>query len=130
MKDISDLKIIGIDETRPPVIRTEPYIELYFKLIHKAPRAWCQVFNECVGKSAYSIAIKIDDGMFIETWVRKKDEIEDVFKMIQEAIKTSIAQYIENIEAKTRAMASQSVGVEATGEQLELNQIIMGLDYD
>lgn len=130
MKNISDLKIIGIDETRPPIIRKEPYIELYFKLIHKAPRAWCQVFNDCVGKSAYSISIKIDEGLFIETWVRKTEEIDGVFKMIQAAIKTSIAQHIEQLAAKTRAASSESTGVEATGEQLELNQLIMGLDYD
>lgn len=130
MKDISDLKIVGIDEARPPIIRKEPYIELYFKLIHQAPREWCQVFNECVAKSTYPISIKIDDGLFVETWVRKAEEVEAALKMIQVAIKTSIALYIETIEAKTRNLTSQSVGVEATGEQLELNKIIIGLDYD
>ena len=31
MEGISDIKIIGIDEKRPPKIRKEPYIDLVFK---------------------------------------------------------------------------------------------------
>ena len=37
MEGISDLKIIGTDERRPPIIRKEPYIDVFFKLSHQAP---------------------------------------------------------------------------------------------
>ena len=30
MEGISDLRIIGIDERRPPIIRKEPYIYLFY----------------------------------------------------------------------------------------------------
>ncbi len=129
MENISDLKIAGIDELRRPVIRTEPYIELFFRLNHKAPKAWCRVFNDTVSKSAYSMSIKIEDGLFIETWVRKKEEIVDVLKTMQAAVKSSIEQYIDQVEARSRASSTKSSGEEATGEQLELNQIIDSLDF-
>lgn len=130
MENISDLKISGIDELRPPVIRSEPYIELFFRLNHKASKPWCRVFNETVSKSAYSMSIKIEEGLFIETWVRKKEEIEEVLKTMQAAIQSSIKQYIEHVEARSRASSTKSSGEEATGEQLELNQIIDGLNFD
>ena len=46
MEGISDIKICGIDETRPPMIKKEPYIDLNFKLIHKAPKDWCNDFKD------------------------------------------------------------------------------------
>ena len=37
MEGISDIRISGMDENRPPRIGKEPYINLYFRLVHKAP---------------------------------------------------------------------------------------------
>ena len=75
------------------------------------------------------MSIKIEDGLFIETWVRKKEEIVDVLKTMQAAVKSSIEQYIDQVEARSRASSTKSSGEEATGEQLELNQIIDSLDF-
>ena len=70
MEGISDIRISGIDEMRPPRIRKEPYINLYFKLIHKAPKDWCEDFNHLVAKGDYPVKIEPNTGLFIETWVR------------------------------------------------------------
>ena len=45
MQGISDINIIGIDETRPPFIRKEPYIDIFFELSHQAPIDWCKDLN-------------------------------------------------------------------------------------
>ena len=45
MDNILDIRIIGIDEKRPPIIRKEPYIDLFFKLSCKPPLDWCEDFN-------------------------------------------------------------------------------------
>jgi hypothetical protein len=129
MKDISDLKVVGIDESRPAKIRKEPYIELFFKLNHKAAKAWCSIFNDFVSKSSFQIKIKTEEGLFVETWVRKPEEIEVVLKIIQTAIEASIVQYINDIEAETRAANNTNSEIGASGEQLKLNQIIAGLDF-
>ena len=50
MEGISDIKIIGVDETRPPIIRKEPYIDIFFKLSHQAPSDWCSDFNSLKAK--------------------------------------------------------------------------------
>lgn len=42
--------IIGIDETRPPKIRKEPYIDISFKLSHQAPIEWCKDLNALLNK--------------------------------------------------------------------------------
>ncbi len=39
MEGISDIKIVSIDSKRPPVIRKQPYIALFFTLSHKGPKA-------------------------------------------------------------------------------------------
>ncbi len=48
---------------------------------------------------------------------------------MQAAVKSSIEQYIDQVEARSRASSTKSSGEEATGEQLELNQIIDSLDF-
>jgi hypothetical protein len=53
MEGISDIRITGIDETRPPRIRKEPYIDLCFRLTHKAPVDWCHDFTDHLSKEAF-----------------------------------------------------------------------------
>jgi len=50
VEGISDLRITGIDERRPPMIRNVSYIDIYFKLSHKAPADWCKAFNTLLRK--------------------------------------------------------------------------------
>lgn len=130
MEGISDIKIIGIDETRPPIIRKEPYIDIFFKLSHQAPIDWCQDFNALLAKHPTSPRIKEKDGLYIEAWVKTPDEIVAFLALLKGKVTDCSRQYVERIELSKRnaTAANASLGKE-TGEQGRLNEIIAGLDY-
>ncbi|MGB5517847.1 MAG: hypothetical protein WBO73_05225 [Gammaproteobacteria bacterium] len=130
MEGISDIKIIGIDEMRPPRIRKEPYINLFFKLHHKAPKDWCEEFNHLVAKRQYPIKIEPAGGQFIETWVRKPDEIEHALDGLKEAVRQCNQEYIARILAEANATAEMDDNPTDTGEQGNLNRIVAGLNYE
>jgi len=130
MEGISDIKICGVDETRPPRIRKEPYIDLYFKLTHQAPKDWCDDFNRLVAKSANPVKIQPATGLFIETWVRNPDEIADVLDYLKQAVTTCSQEYIARILDAAHAAAEAGGTVEDAGEQGRLNRIIAALNYD
>ena len=131
MEGISDIRIFGIDETRPPRILKQPYINLYFKLIHKAPKAWCEDYNRLVAKKKFPAKIDPVVGLFIDTWVRKPEEIEPAFEGLKEAVKVCNDEYIARIRAEAAAAVANSDGdPEDEGEQGYLNRIIAGLKFD
>lgn len=131
MEGISDLRIVGIDELRPPVIRKAPYIDIFFKLSHKAPADWCNALNSLLHKQSTAPKIKESEGLYIEAWVRTPDEIIPFLSMLKEKILDCNRQYIERIElaANKAGMANASLSQEA-GEQGRLNKIIAELDFD
>ncbi|MFC1748710.1 hypothetical protein ACFL2V_07865 [Pseudomonadota bacterium] len=130
MEGISDIKIVGIDEKRPPKIRKEPYIDLIFKLSHKAPPAWCHEFNSLLAKHPSTPKIKEKEGLYIETWVRSADEIITLLELLKVKVKQCSLNFIENIESSARdADAASSTLSHETGEQGRLNEIIAGLDF-
>jgi len=129
MEGISDIKISGIDEMRPPRILKEPYINLYFKLTHKAPKKWCEDFNHLVSNGEYPVKIETDTGLFIETWVRKPEEIERVFEGLKRAVSKCKEEYIARILAEANTAAETGSALEETGEQGRLNRIIAGLNF-
>ena len=130
MEGISDLNIIGIDELRPPVIRTEPYIDLYFKLSHQAPADWCRDFNSLLAQHISSPKIKEKEGRFVESWVRTPDEIVEHLDLLKQTISECSRQYIERIEhARRHADDGSAASCEEEGEQGRLNRIIAGLDF-
>lgn len=130
MEGISDIRISGTDEMRPPRILKEPYINLYFKLTHKAPKKWCEDFNHLVSKGDYPVKIEPSTGLFIETWVRKPEEIERAFEGLKRAVNTCKVEYIARILAEADAAADMGGAMEATGEQGRLNRIIAGLNFE
>lgn len=131
MEGISDLKIIGVDEMRPPRIRKEPYIDIFFKLSHQAPSDWCRNLNELLAKESGNFKINEKEGMFIETWVRTPDEIVDLLTMLKINVAECIRQYIERIElARHNSGEAGALLVQETGEQGRLNEIIATLDFD
>lgn len=130
MEGISDIKISGIDEMRPPRIRKEPYINLFFKLIHKAPRDWCDHFNHLVAKREYPVKINPNGGLFIETWVRKPDEIEPALAGLKEAVSQCNQEYIARVLAEANSAAAMQDNPDGTGEQAKLNRIVAGLNFD
>ena len=130
MEGISDIKISGIDEMRPPRIRKEPYINLFFKLIHKAPKGWCEQFNSLVARQEYQAKIDPAAGLFIETWVRKPDEIEAALAGLKKAVSQCNRDYIALVLAETSRAAAMDDNPGDTGEQGKLNLIVAGLDFD
>ena len=131
VEGISDLRIIGVDERRPPIIRKEPYIDIYFKLSHKAPADWCNALNSMLKKHSCEARIKEEEGLYIETWVRTTDEIVALLTLLKDKIKNCSRQYIERIELAARnAVAANASLSNESGEQVRLNKIIAGLNFD
>ncbi|MGD8567222.1 MAG: hypothetical protein PVJ39_03880 [Gammaproteobacteria bacterium] len=132
MDSISNIKITGIDETRPPVIRKQPYIDIFFKLSHQAPVDWCKDFNALLAKHPTVPRIKEKDGLFIEAWVRKPDEVVELLNKLKETVAECNRRYIERIELSTRNMndANALVAQQGGGEQGRLNEIIASLNFD
>lgn len=131
MEGISDLKIIGIDETRPPIIRKEPYIDIIFKLSYQAPTDWCNDFNALLSKHPTSPRIKEKEGLYIETWVKTPDEIVAFLALLKDKVTDCSRKYVERIElSKRNAVAANASLGEETGEQGRLNGIIAALNFD
>jgi len=130
MEGISDIRICGFDEKRPPRILKQPYIDLFFKLIHEAPKDWCEDFNRLVTKGKFTAKIAPATGLFIETWVRKPDEIEDSLTKLKQTVATCNQEYIAKIVAQTAAAENAQDKPGDEGEQGRLNKIIAALNFD
>ena len=130
MEGISDIRISGIDESRPPRLRKEPYINLYFRLNHKAPKRWCELFNDLLGKRRHQVKLDPDEGLFIDSWVRTPDEIAPLLEVLKEAVRRCSEEYIARIERENAAAAASGKSVDDDGEQGKLNRIIAGLNFD
>lgn len=131
MEGISDIRIIGIDKNRPPIIRKEPYIDLFFRLSHKAPQDWCEEFNKLVKDLVPQVKIDKTEGLFINAYVRNMDHIPAHLDRIKEKISACNKQYIENMRLKELAAAEKNASlVAAAGEQARLNAIIATLQFD
>lgn len=133
MKGISDLKIIGIDETRPPYIRKEPYIDIFFKLSHQAPVDWCKELNSLMSKQAITTNATIieKEGKYIGAWVRSAEEITSLLATLKSTIIECTQQYIEQIQlAAQLSSAANSSLAQDTGPQADLNRILASLNFD
>ena len=130
MEGISDIKITGIDEKRPPKLRKEPYIDLVFKLSHKAPPDWCKDFNDSLSKNIYAPKINLDDGLYIQTWVRSIDEIVGLLQLLKKSVLECSARYIDKVQrAAQSAEGANNLLKDGGGEQGRLNAVIAGLDF-
>lgn len=131
MEGISDIKIVSIDEKRPPKIRKEPYIDIIFKLSHQAPPAWCNDFNTLLAKHPSAPKIKEKEGLYIEGWVRTADEIIAYLETLKAKVEQCSQNYIARIERSARdADASNAALTHEAGEQGRLNRIVAALEFD
>ena len=131
LEDIRDIRIVGIDEKRPPRIRKEPYIDLFFRLSHQAPKKWCQDFNKLAKDLVPPVKIDDNEGVFIDAYVRDMDNIAMHLDKIKGKIVLCNEQYIEEIRQRESAELARNVllfGEE--GEQGKLNKIIAALRFD
>ena len=133
VEGISDIKITGLDPLRPPKLQKIPCIDLVFTLSHKAPKGWCEFFNNIMGKQTYSVRIDPEAGLFVETWVRKPGEIEKLLDTLKQGVIRCSDTYIADLEAKARQRAIQANPTGGDGpsaEQLALDAIVLALDFD
>ena len=132
MQGISDINIIGIDETRPPFIRKEPYIDIFFELSHQAPIDWCKDLNSqfVLNKITSNATINEKEGLFIKTWVRAPDEIESLLEHLKKEITHCTGQYIERIRLSSQQSGDDTSETNESSEQTNLNNIIASLVFN
>ena len=131
VEGISDIKISGIDEKRPPKILKQPYIDIIFKLSHQAPTDWCKDFNAMLSKHPTTPKINDKEGLYIYAWVRSPDEIADLLELLKAKVAECNRVYIERIELSIRnAGNANSSLAQQGGEQGRLNQIIAALNFE
>lgn len=130
MSSFEEIKIAGIDLDRPPQMRKESYIDLFYKLSAKPPSDWCEDFN-ALGRQL-SPAAKIDktSGECIDTYTNDMEKIPSQLGEIKQAVKDCNEQYLEKIKLKALELAASNAALQGQGgEQEKLNQIIASLDF-
>jgi len=132
MQGISDINIIGVDATRPPFIRKEPYIDIFFELSHQAPIDWCKDLNSLFALNHTTSNANIDEkeGLFIKTWVRTPDEITSLLEQLKEEINDCTHQYIERIQLSSQQSDGETSETNESSEQANLNTIIASLIFN
>jgi hypothetical protein len=131
MSDIKDIKVIGFDNDRPPRIRKEAYIDLYFQLSQKAPLDWCEDFNALGRKVNPSPKIDKNKGLHIETYVNNMSLIAQQLASVKALLLECNQQYQQKIDEKARILAASNASLQGQdGEQFKLNQIVDALSFD
>ena len=126
----TDLTIIGIDETRPPMLQTRPCIDLNFELSDIASPDWCKEFQIGVGKQRYSFKIDPEEGKFIETWVREPGEIEKALELAQSLVARGNDLYRAMLKRQSGAPVETDTVVTITPAQQRLNDIVASLKFE
>ncbi len=130
MSEIEDLKIVGIDLERPPQIRKEAYIDLYFNLSSKAPLDWCEDFNALGRRMDPAIKIEKNNGLYVEAWVRNMNDIVPHLEKIKQKVADCNEQYREKERLKKLALLAAKTSTAGKNvEQTKLNEIIADLKF-
>lgn len=125
------IRIIGFDPARPPRVRKESYIDLYFALSTKAPTEWCEDFNIMGRRVNPSPKIDATKGEFIDSYVSNMDQIAPHLAALKKAVSACNAQYLEKLQQRELALAASNANLQGQGgAQNRLNLIIAGLDFD
>jgi hypothetical protein len=131
MSDIKDIRIIGFDNDRPPRVRKEAYIDLFFQLSQKAPLDWCEDFNALGRKANPSPKIDKNKGVHIESYVNNMNLIAQQLVAVKALLLECNQQYQQKIDEKARILAASNASLQGQeGEQLKLNQIVDALSFD
>ena len=131
MDNIIDIRIIGIDEKRPPKIRKEPYIDLFFKLSCQPPEDWCENFNAIAKDLVPPVKIDKTARAFIDAYVRDMNHIPERLAIIKKKVTACNEQYIESMRLKELAAAEKNAALNPeNSEQVKLNSIVAALKFD
>ena len=131
MTSFNEIKIIGIDASRPPRVRKEAYIDLFYQLSEDAPVEWCEDFAG-FGRELNPLA-KVDQTKrgFINTYVNDMSVIPTHFEQLKQAVVDCNAQFLEKLRQREVALAKDNADLsEQGGQQFQLNEIIASLDFD
>jgi hypothetical protein len=131
MTTTSEIRIIGFDPSRPPRIRKESYIDLYFALSAKAPMEWCEDFNIMGRRVNPSPKIDPTKGEFIDSYVSDMDQIAPHLALLKKAVIACNAQYLLKLQQRELALAASKANLKGQGgAQNRLNLIVEALDFD
>ena len=131
MTTFDEIRIIGIDTSRPPRVRKEAYIDLFYQLSDAAPEDWCEDFN-ALGRGINPM-VKIDKGEpgIISTYVNDMEAIPAQFGEIRKAVGDCNRQYLDRLRQLEADLARDNAALrEQGGQQFRLNEIIAALDFD
>ena len=131
MQDVKEIKIIGIDSKRPPILRKEPYIDLVFELSVPTSKQWNEDFIGLFNNSEVRPKIDATKSLFIQTWTRTMVEIPEHVELLKTKV-IECNQIASDRQAAVDLLAmSGSKSVEgAGGPQGQLNAIIASLNFD
>lgn len=131
MNSICDFKIIGIDSDRPPRMRKEAYIDLFFRLSDKVPTAWSEEFNALGRHLKPSPKININSCECIETYVNDMDSIAQHLEDVKEIVADCNSKFQAKLDETARELAASKASLQGEdGEQHRLNEIIAALDFE
>lgn len=130
MAEATNIKIIGFDEERPPMMQTRPCVDLIFQLDQEAPPEWCKHFPDVCGKTSYPIVIDPEVGLFIETWVRKPNEIGAMLDSVKKFVAACNVSYDELLRQRRMVVHVDSPDAVLSPEQIALNDIVSNLNFD
>lgn len=130
MAMFNEIKISGFDPDRPPRVRKESYIDLFYQLSEEAPEEWCDDF-ETFGRHLNPRA-KVDRATrgFINSYVNDMSVIPKNLEQLKLAVFECNTQYIEKLKQRAQDMARESQNLKDQGGlQFKLNEIIESLDF-
>jgi len=125
------IRISGVDESRPPRVRKEAYIDLYFRLSCEAPEEWCEDFNVLGRQIVPAAKVDKNSRLVIETYVNDMNKIPAHLAELKLTVDECNQQYAEKLRQRELALAAENAALAGeVGEQQQLNAIIAALEFD
>lgn len=131
MNTFESIRISGVDESRPPRVRKEAYIDLYFRLSCEAPEEWCEDFNVLGRQIVPAAKVDKNSRLVIETYVNDMNKIPAHLAELKLTVDECNQQYAEKLRQRELALAAENAALAGeVGEQQQLNAIIAALEFD
>ncbi|MBT8141995.1 MAG: hypothetical protein HKN88_01240 [Gammaproteobacteria bacterium] len=130
MQVATEIKMIGIDSERPPIMSDKPYIDLVFELSMQTTKQWNEDFLRLFKNSKVSPKIDEADNLFIQTWTRNMEEIPQHVELLKAKIlECNQIALDRQVALDLLANAGSKVTVGVSAAQAQLNDIIAGLNF-
>ena len=126
---MTPIRLTGVDPKRPPQIRKEAYIDIYYQLSEAPPSAWCDLFDALGRQLEPGVKLDKTTGDCISSWVRDMDEIPEHFGQIKQKIAEANAQYEEKLRLQAAKDSVAAASIRGTA-QTRLAEILAALDFD